>query len=907
MNPDALLSSDAAENELADLVDEITERMNAGEDVALQDYTAGRPHLAKPLAELWDALALIHAPGVAEREPLSPLAAHEPLGDFQLIREVGRGGMGVVYEAEQLSLGRRVALKVLPLAATLSPQQLQRFKNEARAAATLKHPHIVGVYQVGVERGVHYYAMELVDGCSLAEAIAQVGSARQAEPERTPAPDSESPARQAGLTAETSPVAALSTVRTTDPREYYRQAARLIAEAAEALDYAHNRGVVHRDIKPGNLLIDTQSQVHVTDFGLARLEADAATTLTGDILGTLRYMSPEQAAGKPALVDYRTDIHALGATLYELVALQPAFAGDDRGELLREVIETTPRALRQVDAAIPADLETIVAKALEKQPADRYQSASELAADLRAFVDDRPIVARPPSLVSRTHRWTRKHAAAVTVGFVVMLLATFGMTIAAAMIGHQRTTAVANAEQSEENLQLALQALDETLAESVAGNLVAEYDDPKRRELERRGIAFYEEFARRNDLDPNSWPTYRLLACNASLSRAVGLQRSDADSAETEFMSTLRAAELLVDQSPVDPRCQATLINCLNSYAHFLSETSRLERSLELSARGEALADRLCTNHGDFAPAYYLLGVNRYNEGLAHFQAGRHIDAARCYDEATAPLATALSREQNELRNPLALARCHYNLALTLALSGEPREADQHWRQSLELWNKLLLMNATISEFHSQKGATLSNLAVLARAQGDFEKCRSLAQEAIECQLRARSIEPVYVDADGSLAKHFRQLSLALVKLGDHAAVAEIAEQRIAEFPDKPEQWCAAAMSLAECAVIGAEDNSLPDKQRLAECDRHAERSLALLDQARARFADRDEALHKLVSAYSAVGEKMVASHPADARRAWETLDGLLHALRGRLGGEQLDETDGLIQFNRKRLTEMTR
>jgi eukaryotic-like serine/threonine-protein kinase len=166
--------------------------------------------------------------------------------------------------------------------------------------------------------------------------------------------------------------------------------------------------------------------VSVTDFGLARLEADAGVTLTGDVLGTLRYMSPEQAAGRPGLVDYRTDIYALGVTLYELLALRPAFEGNDRAELLRHVAETTPPTLRQVDARIPADLETVAARAMEKEPADRYSTAGDLAADLRAFVEHRPIKARPPSLVHRAQKWARRHVGLVAATAAVLLVAAAG-------------------------------------------------------------------------------------------------------------------------------------------------------------------------------------------------------------------------------------------------------------------------------------------------------------------------------------------------------------------------------------------------------------------------------------------------------------------------------------------------
>src|SRR5262249_27765563 len=193
------------------------------------------------------------------------------------LREVGRGGMGVVYEAEQISLGRRVALKVLPFAATMDARQLQRFLNEARAAATLHHAHVVPVYAVGQERGVHYYAMQFVDGQTLADLIARPSG------------------RQEQAHKDTVPVAAVTTQSAPRARAFFRRAAEWGIQAAEALDHSHQLGIVHRDIKPGNLMIDHQGKLWVTDFGLARTGADSNLTMTGDLLGTLRYMSPEQA------------------------------------------------------------------------------------------------------------------------------------------------------------------------------------------------------------------------------------------------------------------------------------------------------------------------------------------------------------------------------------------------------------------------------------------------------------------------------------------------------------------------------------------------------------------------------------------------------------------------------------
>jgi serine/threonine protein kinase len=361
-----------SEDGLAQALEEYLEAAEAGTAPPREEFLARYPELAEYLDGCLAALRFI---GRATGASLSAAAAGEVLpraelegervsgvlGDFRLIREVGRGGMGVVYEAEQVSLGRRVALKVLPFAATLDPRQLQRFHNEARAAASIHHEHIVPVYSVGSERGVHFYAMQFIDGRTLASVIhelrQQVGLAAAA-PAAGPAPvealTTPHMPGQVWPTAETSAQAGLSTQRSGRSKESYRSVARLGVQAAEALEHAHQRGIVHRDIKPGNLLLDERGSVWVTDFGLAQLQqSEGNLTLTGDLLGTLRYMSPEQALARRVVIDHRTDVYSLGVTLYELLTLRPAFAGNDRQELLRQVAFEEPVAPRKLERRDP--------------------------------------------------------------------------------------------------------------------------------------------------------------------------------------------------------------------------------------------------------------------------------------------------------------------------------------------------------------------------------------------------------------------------------------------------------------------------------------------------------------------------------------------------------------------------
>jgi serine/threonine protein kinase/WD40 repeat protein/tetratricopeptide (TPR) repeat protein len=421
------------------LVDELIARQQAGE---APDWSAlAREHpdhvgRLRSLAQAVEALGELSRAGDSALSGVAPLPAAEDvvpgvLGDFRILREVGRGGMGVVYEAEQVSLNRRVALKVLPLAATMDPRQLERFRHEARAAALLHHPHVVPVHGVGCERGVHYYAMQLIEGCSLAAVIDVLRGADPAGNEPADVPTGAY--APGGEAVSTRPLAALSTVPLRRGRAHFRRVADLVAQAADALEYAHGMGVVHRDVKPANLLLDTGGNVWVTDFGLARLGEGPGLTVSGDLLGTLRYMSPEQALAKHGLVDHRTDVYSLGATLYELLTFRPAVDGVSKHEILHRLAFEEPVAPRKLDRSVPAELETVTLKALAKSPAERYATAQELADDLRRWLDDRPTLARPPSRLQRLRKWSRRHRGLVLGlgAFLILLTAGLGLGVVA--------------------------------------------------------------------------------------------------------------------------------------------------------------------------------------------------------------------------------------------------------------------------------------------------------------------------------------------------------------------------------------------------------------------------------------------------------------------------------------------
>ncbi len=382
---------------LATLLGQLTDRLQRGESPQFDQMLREYPELAVDLQELWGAVQL--AEGLAQasssNRPLAQSADKSPLdqttvavgpreqapavasagqriGDYQVTAELGRGGMGVVYRAEQLSLPRTVALKMLLDGDLASPANLARFRAEAQAVAGLDHPHIVPVYEVGEQLGRPYFSMKYIEGTTLARRLA----------------DGPMPARDA---------------------------ATLLAKVARAVDYAHQRGVLHRDLKPSNILIDVEGRAHVTDFGLAkRFDEDVGLTRSGAILGTPSYMAPEQAAGNRGQVGPASDVYSLGTILYAMLTGRPPFQAANPVDTVLLVLEQEPLPPRMVNALADRDLEMIALKCLQKPPELRYATAADLAADLEAFLAGESISARSAAFSEVIARMFReKHQATV--------------------------------------------------------------------------------------------------------------------------------------------------------------------------------------------------------------------------------------------------------------------------------------------------------------------------------------------------------------------------------------------------------------------------------------------------------------------------------------------------------------
>ncbi len=552
-----------------ELAEEFATRFRQGERPSLQEYVDRFPDMADEIREMFPALVeVVRAEQDARPQVAAAALAAMPqlaqVGDYRILREIGRGGMGVVYEAEQVSLGRRVALKVLPDRVVSDPKALERFRREAKAAARLHHTNIVPVFEIGRDGGTAFYAMQFIHGEGLDQVIDELarlgnsdhhsiltgpgeaasaardvaattlnggalstgdferplgqvaesllfgrlaterldgppgqssGSASLAAPGRPdagepsrvlarladdsssapalatigrlavdatfealrspPADSSASPIRAgtdgfdggadsardlAGIARDRSasvaarapsssavlpggtPVSAVETSRRRLP--FFRSVAQIGRQTAQGLAYAHARGIVHRDIKPSNLLLDIAGIVWITDFGLAKASDDGLTA-SGDLLGTLRYMAPERFRGEG---DARADIYALGLTLYELLTLRSAFATSDRLKLIDQIQTEEPARPRSLDARIPRDLETIVLKAIDKEPSGRYSSAEAMAEDLRRFLDDEAILARPITAVERLMKFARRRPAVAALSAALLAVGLIGLT-----------------------------------------------------------------------------------------------------------------------------------------------------------------------------------------------------------------------------------------------------------------------------------------------------------------------------------------------------------------------------------------------------------------------------------------------------------------------------------------------
>lgn len=578
------------QEQVATIVERCMLALESGQQVDIETFVSEHPELQESLRRCLSSLQMLHQ-AVGEL-PSENKFANTPtpgthLGDFLLHREIGRGGMGVVYAATQVSLNRTVALKVLPESLWLQPKRARRFQLEAQAAALLQHPNIIPIYAIGAEGNTRFYAMPLIDGQSLDH----LPKNRWAENNFQPLLD-------------------------------------IAIAAGNALQHAHDLGVIHRDVKPSNLIYDRHEKIWVTDFGLAQQIHHHNLTITGELVGTLNYMSPEQAQGEP--IDHRTDIYSFAATLYELCTGRKVVRGTNVADTLRCIQNEEPTPPRNLQPAIPIDLETILLKGLAKERSERYASMADMVQDLTALRDGLPIRGQRPSLWMRTQRWIKRNPQTAKITVVCGILTTLTTLVALLVLvikQNEVQAALLKSEQhrqtAEQNYWLGRDLLDKWNSE-VIPQLADENIAPTiRQEMLADSIEFYQHY-----LDQDSRPTDESLAPSATLTR---VQLAEAYASSQQWQQAVEQLELAVKSQPQ------------------LSTASKSEYRW----RAKAMA----------------------NLGLGYLQFGRHAEAITQLIEAGKLYAELLQMDFDEsalMTIQLEQAAVHTNLGQAYRSSGNP-------------------------------------------------------------------------------------------------------------------------------------------------------------------------------------------------------------------------------------------
>jgi serine/threonine protein kinase len=825
-------------NPVEELADDFLRRHREGECPAIAEYAQRHPDLAEQIRELFPALLLLEAAAQPQREPPAAQAALPagPLGDFRILREVGRGGMGVVYEAVQESLGRHVALKVLSAEAAAEPRRLERFLREARSAARLHHTQIVPVFEVGSANGVHYYAMQFIAGRGLDQVLRELrrlpagGSAAPAAADPAPAPAD-------GSAAEAGPE-----LSTPGCAGYYRAVARVGLQAAEALAHAHAQGVLHRDIKPANLLLDERGEVWVTDFGLARQEGSDLTRV-GDVVGTLRYMAPERLEGRS---DARGDVYSLGLTLYELLTLRTPFAGtDDHARLVRRVAQEAQPAPRRIDPRIPRDLETVVQKATARDPAHRYATAAEFAEDLGRFLADQPVRARRVSAPERLWRWCRRNPALASAAGLaaVALLATLAVSVSFAVYQRQAAerlnAALVEARQqqsrAEASFRQARDAVDQYLLRvSDSKELKAHGLERLRRQLLETAQGFYQRFLRERGGEPGL--RYDLALAYRQLASVSRLLEQHGE-AEKAYAGAVALLEDLVREYPEVPEYQSELARAHVGLGMLYGRTDRPGAEAE-HRRVVEIRERLVREHpetiayrSELGRAWQALGVH-----LRHAK-GRLAEAEEAYRHAL-DVQEALVRDQPGVAAYRSeLAGTYGNLAIVHLLSGRNEQAEEAFGRAVAAFEQLAQEHPAEPAYPEALMVHLNNLGALYYNRGRTGPAEEVYRRAADIAGRLSREHP-------DLPEYQRKAGFATFNLA--------LTYRTTARPGEAEKAYRQALVLQEALVRGHADVPLYQSDLAKTLS-----DLGLLHQEAGRFTESDVELRRAL----AILEPLARSH----------------------------------------------
>jgi serine/threonine protein kinase len=737
------------------------EAVEDGDAPSLGRVLARYPEFATELAEFFSGREQLERLAT----PLREIAGRDPtadsgparLGEYRIVREVGRGGMGVVYEAVQESLGRHVALKVLPSHALLAAEHRERFQREAKAAAQLHHSNIVPVFGVGQDRGVHFYAMQFIHGQSLDRVLKELRrsrgetaaapagtpdpaadlSASLAEGLRTgqfpggalggdgvPAPAPSFPAEPTGH-AEAGSDTARSGLAGSREGKYFREVARVGVQVAEALAHAHKQGILHRDVKPSNLLLDAQGTVWVTDFGLAKAAGSDNLTGSGDVVGTLRYLAPERFAGRS---DPRGDVYGLGATLYELLTLRPAFDEPDRACLIKRVTHGAPLRPRQLDGHIPRDLETIVLKALAREPAERYPTAEALADDLRRFLLDRPIRARRAGPAERIWRWCRRNPVVAGLLAAAVLLAA-GLAVLALLLWDKQQQTEAQRREAERRHLLAESNFQRACALLHNAPLkhqlewLGKQGAPRqsRMQTQEKALAFFQGLL----TEPGPDPGERLMTAQVHIELGdtyVFLRRRPAGA--EEYQQAIALLRRLVAKFPQEADLRASLAHCFGGLGWCKQDPAHPEGGEEELGQAVALLQALRDEFRDVP--WYALQLADCCSTLGEWRRrnGR-------FQQAEDPLRRALALHQQLFEEfpqvddvRASLMGSHNDLAWLLAI--RPDWQPHHAAEALEHALKAVALSPGHHDLWHTLGVAHCRMGHWKEALAAIEKSRQL-------------------------------------------------------------------------------------------------------------------------------------------------------------------------------------
>lgn len=666
--------SSAEREHLSLLLDRYLEAMEKGESLTVEELTQDCPELLASLKECVTGLvALQEMANDAKLGPNfgavgaalsfgTPLQQDFQLGDFVLHEVIGQGGMGIVYRATQKSLHRTVALKVLPMVKALTQSQMLRFQREAELAASLQHPNIIPVYAFGSEVGLHYYAMQRIEGYSLDRWL--VGVDEQSRRSGGAAVVCEEEATTKGSRCFALPS--------------WREVIQFAVQAADGLHAAHEAGIVHRDIKPSNLLVNHEGKLWIADFGLARMNNDSSLTRSGDLVGTMRYMSPEQSRGNSATVDGRSDIYSLGATLYELLAGRPAFDSNDTVDLLRSISQDEPSSLRKYRCDLPKSLDAVLRKAMSKKRDARYETAAAFRDDLQRVLDGKPTDAKMPSYLDRGQQFVVRHRKGAAVAAVAMLMLVLGLGINSTRLQLSTTIAEENAKKAKQNEIIARDAV-ERLGRQVAEDLATIPGAHSiRRKLLDDTLKYYEGLLKVADdkqaLDDELAKTFAMIG-------ALRMELGNSDMAIPALQDAVRLYRANLDKEPADHDSQLQLAISLNNLALAHAVSGQWRKCQELY--GQALAIETRVWEGKDTKVAPELATTHNNLGLLLASQADKSDAVVHFKKGIEILKNSSSHE-------VLRASIQANLASVLA-ENAPMEVESVAREALHVLESRLV------------------------------------------------------------------------------------------------------------------------------------------------------------------------------------------------------------------------